>query len=440
MSVQLVKIKGVLGAIIGSGSTRLHLAHAGPGAPPSLGSLFAGFTLRMLPVLLFLALFVLLLQAAQSLLALPAVAVAVPQATDSLLVTTAPLLLIGSVDMFSTNTMMAVLENLKRPVTGLLDKFFTTQETSQDEFVHFDIDDGKRYLAPFVHPLSMAPVKDMRGQQTATFEPAYVKEKARWTPNRALRRQVGEAIGGTLSPEQRRQLALASELEDQTERIIRRKEAMAFEALFTGKLVVAGEGYPSQLVNFGRDASLDVAANSLTGTARWDQTNSDPSGDIDDLSEKMDKLSGAFVEHVVLDSAAWKVFRKNKQVQRDLELPRYDPGELQNKEPSKSGLQFKGQFGGVAIWKYTNWYTNNAGVETAMFGGGYALCIGQIDGVQHQGAIMDEDANGYQPYEIFPKSWVTPEPSVRWVMSQSAPLLVPRRINACGVIKVLNES
>lgn len=440
MSVQLVKIKGVLGAIIGSGSTRLHLAHAGPGAPPSLGSLFAGVTLRMLPVLLFLALFVLLLQAAQSLLALPAVAAAVPQTTDSLLVTTAPLLLIGSVDLFSTNTMMTVLENLKRPITGLQDKFFTTQEQSQTEKIHFDIDDGKRYPAPFVHPLSIAPVKDMRGQQTATFEPAYVKEKARWTPERALRRQIGESIGGSISPDQRRQLALAAELEDQAERIIRRKEMMAFDALFNGSVVVEGEGYPSQLVDFGRDSSLDAASNSLTGGNRWDQANADPTGNIDDMSELMDKLCGAFVEHVILDSAAWKAFRKNKQVQRDLELPRYDPGMLENKEPSKSGLQYKGQFGGVAIWKYSSWYTNSSGVETALFGGGYALCIGQIDGVQHQGAIMDEDANGYQPYEIFPKSWVTPEPSVRWVMSQSAPLLVPRRINACGVIKVLNES
>lgn len=433
MSVQLIKIKGVLGAVFGAGRHRL----TGPATPVPLGTTIAGFILAMLPTLavLFLLMVPALLSACVGAPVAPAAEAFALGPEHSL-----PLLVIGNVDMFSTNTMMRVVENLKRLNTGLLDKFFTTMETSQSEKVHFDIDEGRRYLAPFVHPLASAPVKDMKGMRTDTFEPAYVKEKARWTPNRAFRRQMGEAIGGQLSPDQRRQLALAAELEDQSNRIMRRKEAMAFEALFTGKLIIEGEDYPAKLLDFGRDASLNAASNNLTGTERWDQTNSDPNGNIDDVSEKFDKLSGAFVEHVVLDSLGWKAFRKNKQVQRDLELPKYDPGAMENKEPAQSGLQYKGMFGGYAIWKYTGWFTASNGTETATFDGGYALCIGQIDGVQHQGAILDEDADGYQPYEIYPKSWVTPEPSVRWVMSQSAPLIVPRRINACGVIKVLNNA
>lgn len=365
---------------------------------------------------------------------MPAVAMSAPDHSIVL----APLLL-GTLDTFSTNTMLAVLENLKRPNTGLLNQFFGTVTQSQDEFIHFDIDEGKRYLAPFVHPLATAPVKQSKGMRTDVFAPAYIKEKARWNPGRALRRQIGEAFGGTLTPQQRLDLALANELQDQMERILRRKEDMAFEALFDGKVTVVGEHYPESIVDFGRDASLGASANNLTGAARWNQTAAIPNDNLDDMSELFDKLSGAVLVDVVLDGQAWKAFRGNKQVLRDLELPKYDAGTVQNMDPETSGLQYKGQYGGYRIWKYSGWLTAANGTETKTFDGGYALCVGQIDGIQHQGAIQDEEA-GMLPLEVFPKSWITPDPSVRWIMSQSAPLVVPRRINACGVIKVLNAS
>lgn len=365
---------------------------------------------------------------------LPALALSVPDHPLAF----APLLL-GTLDTFSTNTMLAVLENLKRPNTGLLNQFFGTVTQSQDEFISFDIDEGKRYLAPFVHPLAQAPVKQMKGMRTDTFTPAYVKEKARWNPGRSLRRQIGEAFGGSLTPQQRTDLAIANELQDQMDRIMRRKEAMAFEALFDGTVTVVGDEYPETIVDFARDASLGAAANNLTGTARWNQSGSVPNDNLDDMSELFDKLSGAYLVDVVLDSLAWKAFRGNTKVLRDLELPKYDAGSIQNMDAEASGLQYKGQYGGYRIWKYTGWYTAIGGTETKSFDGGYALCVGQIDGIQHQAAIQDEES-GMQPLEVFPKSWITPDPSVRWIMSQSAPLVVPRRINACGVIKVLNAA
>lgn len=354
----------------------------------------------------------------------------------------APVLLVGTIEVFSTTTLLGVLENLKRPVTGLLDRFFAEITQSQSEDIAFDIDTSKRYLAPFVHPLVSAPVKQMKGVETKIFRPAYIKEKARYTPDRPLRRGIGEGFGGTSTPEQRRALAVSSELAEQADRIIRRKEAMALEALMTGTLTISGiEEYPDTVVDFQRDESLeaDYVDNDLTGGNRWTVDGSDPNDNLDDMSEKFDKLCGAFVEDVVMDSDAWKAFRKNKKVLRDLELPKYDAGSIQNMEPNKSGLQYKGQYGGYRIWKYSGFYTAANGTETKSFSGGYALCIGQIDGTQHHGAIQDEES-GNQPLEIFPKSWVTPEPSVRWIMSQSAPIVVPRRSNACGVLKVINNA
>lgn len=433
MRILLRKINGAFGALIASTGGRSSFGST-PAVP--VPTILGALSLIMLPMLIVL----LLVAGAISVLTGGSVTtVASAPAPDAGLL--ALPLLVGNlaVGPFSTNTMLGVLENLKRPNTGLLNAFFGTVTQSQTEHISFDVDEGKRYLAPFVSPLAEAPVKELRGQRVDTFTPAYVKEKARWTPDRALRRQVGEAFGGTLSPEQRRDLALANELQDQMDRILRRKEAMAFEALKEGKVTVVGEKYKEAVVDFGRDSALNEAANNLTGDARWSAANSNPMDNLDDLSGETVKLAGSPILDVVLDADAWKAFRKNKKVERDLELPKYDAGTIMNLEPVAEGLQYKGQYGGYRIWLYTGFYTAANGTETATMSGGYAICVGAIDGIQHQGAIQDEEA-GMQALEIFPKSWVTPDPSVRWIMSQSAPLVVPRRINACGVIKVLNAA
>jgi hypothetical protein len=55
--------------------------------------------------------------------------------------------------------------------------------------------------------------------------------------------------------------------------------------------------------------------------------------------------------------------------------------------------------------------------------------------VQHYGAIKDEAA-GMQALDYFSKSWTQPDPAVRFLMLQSAPLVVPYRVNATLAAKV----
>lgn len=60
----------------------------------------------------------------------------------------------------------------------------------------------------------------------------------------------------------------------------------------------------------------------------------------------------------------------------------------------------------------------------------------QLLGYQAFGAIRDEAA-GYQAMSFFPKSWVEQDPAVRYLMLQSAPLVVPYRPNASLAATVL---
>ena len=58
-----------------------------------------------------------------------------------------------------------------------------------------------------------------------------------------------------------------------------------------------------------------------------------------------------------------------------------------------------------------------------------------IEGYRCFGAIHDKKAN-FQSMEMFPKMWEVEDPNVDYIMTQSAPLMVPRDPNTSFLIMV----
>jgi hypothetical protein len=54
--------------------------------------------------------------------------------------------------------------------------------------------------------------------------------------------------------------------------------------------------------------------------------------------------------------------------------------------------------------------------------------VGAVGGVRAYGAILDFEQ--FNAVEVFWKTWRENDPSVEYLMCQSAPILVPTRINA----------
>ncbi len=52
-----------------------------------------------------------------------------------------------------------------------------------------------------------------------------------------------------------------------------------------------------------------------------------------------------------------------------------------------------------------------------------------VQGIRAFGAIMDKGA-GYKPLTVFSKNWENEDPSVEYLLSQSAPLMVPKQPDA----------
>ena len=331
--------------------------------------------------------------------------------------------------IYETATLIKVVENLKPPSSFLLDLFFTGQVNSRDEFVSIDVFDGKRRLAPFVSPLMEGKVVQGLGYQTATFKPPYIKPKNRLDPNRAIRRQIGEQIGGAMSPQERAAANLAFELNEQMNQIFRRMEWMASKAMTDGAITVVGDGFPATTINFGRSPALNLT---LTGGSRWGQAGISPSNNIDDWATSVLQQSGWAVTDVVFTPASWRLFRADPLVQAVVASFKNGSEDFTagGTTPQRGGIRL-GQWGQYTLWIYWEWYVDPVdGVEKPMLPDGTVI-LGSpsVEGTRAFGAIQDEDLN-FPEVPIVPKSWTEKDPGARFVMTQSAPLTIPSRVNA----------
>ena len=224
---------------------------------------------------------------------------------------------------------------------------------------------------------------------------------------------------------------------DQLENLTRREEVMAAEILRTGQVVVSGDGYPSTTVNFGRDAALTKA---LTGSATWETAAVNPIEDLEDWADLVQTKSGMIAKTVIMDPEAWKIFRSKDDVKKFLDYRRGTNNTL-NVDPiirgENSKVRYVGSIGDFDIYVYNDIYINDAGVESKLLPA-KTVIMGAKDGLEGTrcyGAIHDEKAN-WTAHRYFTKSWVEEDPSVRWLLLQSAPLIVPYRPNAsfCATI------
>ena len=337
-----------------------------------------------------------------------------------------------SIDLFSTRTMLTALEQMFIPKTFLLDLFFKSVEVSDTEYVDIDIVKGKRTLAPFVSPRAEGKVMAKDGYTTKSFKPPYVKPKDKTDAQDLLIRQPGEMVyPGAKTPLQRAQETLGKDMLRLINMIVRREEWMAAQALNTGKIVVVGDGVDAE-IDFGMDATHKIT---LTGAALWTDVASTPLANLKSWKQTAGKDSGHVSDVAVFGTDAINAFldhadTKDKLNNRRIILGQIDPKAL------PSGATYYGEIEGLDIYSYDEWYLDDAGdlqpmvpVDKVWLGSTQARTA------RHYGAIKDLKA--LAPVQFFLKSWEQEDPSVRWLLAQSAPLVCPHEIDAFMSIKVV---
>lgn len=338
-------------------------------------------------------------------------------------------------DLFSTNVLMGVVRSLFAAPSFLLDRYFGTVQTENSEEIHFDVMDGARRVSPFCSPLVEGQIVESLGWTVVTFKPPYIKDKRVFDMNRPYKRSAGEAIGGALTPQARMRAILAFDTQDQLDMLTRRQELMAAEALQTAKLTIEGDKYPRVVLDFKRDVALvDVAV-----TPTWDQPAATPLSDLESLSLAMLSKNGVAGTDVIMGATAWKWFRSNAQVTDRLSLYRTftDQPTIADRTMSAEGGQMMGMIDNFNIIVYAGWYVDpmDGALKEIWNPKRVVVTSTALDGVRCYGAIKDDDILNAVPYYV--KSWVQPDPSVRFLMMQSAPIPVPTRVNAAASALVL---
>lgn len=322
--------------------------------------------------------------------------------------------------------------------------FFPSEMTFDTETIAMDeISNDYRRLAPFVAPNVQGRVAKQDGFRTVAYRPAYVKPKDIVDPNNNMfTRTAGESLTtGTLSPQQRFDATVAKLLSGQRQKIDNRLEWMAAKTIQDGKVTIDGVDYPRVTVDFNRDANL---TGTLLGTAQWNSTAANPLADIRRMNKASNDLCGATNHKIIFGSdafdsfTAWLLENKIELINNDY---RGSQTEIALYTNGYEGLEYVGKVrgsggAGFECWVYSAKYTDDDGVQQPMMDADSVVGVSSmVDGVQAFGAIRDKRA-GLRALRYFPKMWDQEDPSLTYLMTQSAPLTVPRYINATWSLKV----
>ena len=343
-----------------------------------------------------------------------------------------------SVGTYDTHTLLGVVRKVNPPNLFWLNLCFNSEVAFDTEYIDFDIVDKGRRLAPFVSPMAQGKPMRQEGYMTRRFKPAYIKPKDNVDPRRLIKRTPGEAIGGDMSMEARRNAAIADITLTQREMIMRRWEWMAAKAILDDQVVISGEDYPSVTVTFGRATNQTLA---LLTTDAWDDSGKlDVLDDLDDWTLRMQRASGYAPTQMIMGLDAYAAFTGKQQVKDQMDTTRRGTVVDLRAIGTGEAVQFRGTVGPLDVYTYNDIYEDNNGNVVDMMDSESLVLINPagVSGVRCFGAIMDPKA-GYRPASMWPKNFMSEDPPAEFIMTQSAPLMVPTRPNASMRVKVIDN-
>lgn len=339
-------------------------------------------------------------------------------------------------NIFSVGSLNEILSTVTEPGSHLIDTYFPGILNSDREAIYFEEQKELPRISPFVSPLVEGKVVDGYGSNVKSFQPAYVKDKRRFTATAAVKRMQGEPFGGSMTPMQRLTARIRQDTTDQMRMLRRRWEVMCSELLRTGKVTVEGDDYPTQVVDFGRAAGLTVT---LTTTARWGEAGVDPLADLESWATLVQDESSGTSTTVTMDPKAWALFSASDAVKDRLDYRRGTSQDIDIDPRIRpvSRARYMGSLGDFNFWVYRMAYRDDNGVTQNVMPD-HTVIIGGPDaeGFRGYGMIMDEEAN-FQSSEYYVKSWLQKDPAVRWMLLQAAPLPIFFRVNAtfCATVR-----
>ena len=347
-----------------------------------------------------------------------------------------------TINRYETWELEELLSNVEPMNPWLSTTFFPREKFFNSTTIEYDELERLPRMAPFSGPLDPGVPTRNEGFITKSLSAAYIKLNDLVTPqNHAYVRRPGEApYGGSgKTPMQRVDEAVAEKAALHRSMIQAREEWMAAQILLFGAMTISGDTIGKIVVDFQRPVNnyLD-----LTGQpTAWDQAGANPLQDIQTMSLQVRINSfGGVVTDLIMTGNTWNLIKDNAELLKLVnQFYRFgttsaDIGPQNDIYRPILVAKINDRF---SVWSYDAFYTDDNGTRVPMIPDYYVIGIANshMEGTKYYGAIQDLDA-GLVAAKMFQKSRLKWNPSALEILTQSAPMLAPRRMSSVFVIKV----
>lgn len=335
------------------------------------------------------------------------------------------------------------LETPKYFYQGLFSQQFLSKT---DKIIFDEVYEDFRGIAKFVAPNVVSRVNQTKTFDVKAFRPAYAKEKdaiEAWDDT-LLQRVAGEQIGGSYTVEQRAKMVRAKQLLEHRTKMENLYEWMCFKAFANAELTISGDDYPTTTISYFRDPALTVSS---LGSSAWNASGANPLDTIGQMADLVYDKSQGNVDTVIMGRAAYKAFynyMSNKDRHylfdrntrgSDITMNLIWAGEVKGVQMVASFTASNGQT--VEIYIDNRAYLDANGNAVRYVGDNEVIGFDSTEykGVMAFGAIKDKKT-GYQVTRMFHKEFENDEPSVDYLLTQSAPL--PINLTPNHVFRIVN--
>lgn len=346
----------------------------------------------------------------------------------------------NTINLYDTTAMLEAIRLFKQPYTFFRDTFFPNIQTFPTEKVLVDIVKGGEKRAPFIAPRINGSIDTRQGYSTNELTTPRIAPKRVLTGDDLAKRQPGDNIYTTKSPQEVAAAILAQDLVDLDNQITRTEEWFSVQVMLGSAFDITLE---DENGNKAGTFSIDYGfSNNITleDTEKWSVTNIDIIAQIESwIENNIIKESTATVDTAVLDPDAAKSFVNNAIVKELLTL-RAQSGFRQEPTYKGQGVTFLGVFTkyNLEFYTYSN-FDKTSDDSKQLLPSGTCIVAQAGQGILGYGAVIQKESGAWTKYmeKRVPKYVVNDENETDVIKVSSRPLPFIKDINSYVVAKVL---
>lgn len=353
-------------------------------------------------------------------------------------------------EIITFEKLVKVASKLNVTPSVLRDRFFSNAQFFIDGEIPVEFEKNGKQVAPFVAPEVGGKVMERDKKSVSVYEAPEVAPQRVITRKNLLRAEMSNDIVivdgyDTSTPESRKAALIRKDLVDLDNAITRREEWMCSQILFTGQVLVQGEGY-NEVVQFWDQS--DKPYEELSGAALWTApATSDPLADFEFGIKQVQTRSGYTPTEVWLHPNDWALAAASEKLQKQLNQLNTNVGTIdQASKATGNGVRLVANLAGLNVYTYSQSVTiqNQDGTQTAVElvpEGKILFANPEAETMMAYGVVQVNDVKNqdikFAALKRVPNMYLNQKnPAGIVVETKCAPLPVPLEPDAFYVIKV----